>query len=134
MALTDGKHYFTSQVHYIVWPFTNATLSGTYDIGTIPAGAGVIASGVFINAAWNGTGNEELDLGFRAAEHTTDDDAFTETALDLDAAVGHIEGDVVSAANLWFTRPAIVTAKVTNTDATAGRAWAYVAYIVADVG
>ena len=111
---------------------TNADLSGTLELGWLPAGSLVVASGVGIHTAWSGTGNEQVDLGFDSSEdgYTTDPNAFTETTLDLDAAVGHIAGDVVSAANLYFTKPARATATIVNTDSTTGKALVYVTYIV----
>lgn len=129
-----GQQFHTNQVHYLVANITNAS-AATVSLGWLPAGAGVIGAGIFINAAWSGTGNEEVDLGYRNSQEGhgssgADTDAFTETALDLDAAVGHIAGDVVSALNLFFTEPAEVIATITNTDSTTGNAWVYVSYIV----
>jgi hypothetical protein len=134
MGLNAGKGQVVHQnvVHTLSRRMTFSNLSGVYSLGFLPSNSCVISSGVSIRAAWNGTGNEQVDLGFRASEQgaTTDDNAFTETTLDLDAAVGHISGDIVSAANLFFTAPAEVTATIVNTDATAGDALVYVTYIV----
>jgi hypothetical protein len=134
MGLNAGKGQVIHQnvVMSLSRQFTNADLSGTYELGWLPGGAAVISSGVAIKAAWSGTGNEQVDLGFDQSEegYTTDPNAFTETALDLDAAVGSIAGDVVSAANLYFTKPARVTATLVNTDSTTGNALVYVTYVV----
>lgn len=127
-------------VHQVVTHQLSAYITkdspATVSLGWLPGGSLVIGSGVGIYAAWSGTGNEEVDIGFRNSEegYTTDTDAFTETALDLDAAVGHIAGDVVSAANLYFTKPAEVTCTITNTDSTTGAALVYVTYIVRNQG
>ncbi len=138
MGLNAGKGQVIHQnvVHTLSYYLTNATTSGTVVLGWLPAGSLVISSGVGIYAAWSGTGNEQVDIGFDNSEdgYTADPNAFTETALDLDAAVGHIEGDVVSAANLYFTKPARVTAAVVNTDSTTGAALVYVNYIVRQQG
>ena len=127
-----GQSYHQNMVHCLTRKFGNTDLSGTYSLGWLPPNSVVIGSGVGIRAAWNGTGDEALDLGFRNSVQglTADPNAFTETALDLDAAVGHIAGDVVSAANIMFSAPAEVTATIVNTDATAGEAIAYVTYVV----
>lgn len=134
MSAYDGQQYHTNQVHYLMANITKDS-PATVSLGWLPAGAGVIASGVHITAAWSGTGDEAVDIGYRNSEEGhgssgTDADAFTETALDLDAAVGHLSGDVVSALNLWFSEPAEVFATITNTDSTTGNAYAYVTYIV----
>ena len=135
MSVNAGKGvaYHHGLVHYLKANITNASPS-LVSLGWLPANSVVIGSGVGIRAAWSGTGDEAVNLGFRNSVQgaTTDDNAFTETALDLDAAVGHIAGDVVSAANLVFTAPAEVTATITNTDSTTGNAWVYVTYIVLD--
>ena len=109
------------------------TITGTtLSLGWLPPYSAVVGSGISIFAAWNGTGNEECDLGFRNSVdgYTADPDAFSETAFDLDAAVGHTAGDVTQVANVFFKQPAEVTCTITNTDATAGEAFVYVQYIV----
>jgi hypothetical protein len=136
MSIHKGKGQSVHQnvVQCLTRRFTKDDLSGVYSMGWLPANSVVIGSGVGIRQAWNGTGDEALDLGFRNSVQglTTDDDAFTETILDLDAAVGHIAGDVVSAANIMFSQPAEVIGTITNTNSTAGDAIAYVTYIVLD--
>lgn len=133
MGLNAGKGTVVHQqvVHQLSAYITNSS-AATVSLGWLPAGALVIGSGVGIFAAWSGTGDEAVDIGFRNSEegYTTDTNAFTETALDLDAAVGHIAGDVVSAANKYFSKPAEAIATITNTDSTTGAALVYVTYIV----
>jgi hypothetical protein len=134
MGLNAGKGQVVHQnvVHTLSRYISNTDLSGTLELGWLPANSAVISSGVAIKTAWSGTGNEQIDLGFDQSEegYTTDPNAFTETALDLDAAVGHIAGDVVSAANLYFTKPARVTGTIVNTDSATGAALVYVTYVV----
>lgn len=133
MSVNAGKGMSVHQnvVHVLKANITNNS-PALVSLGWLPAGSFVIGSGVMIQAAWSGTGDEAVDLGFRNSVQglTADPDAFTETILDLDAAVGHIAGDVVSAANLYFSEPAEVTATITNTDSTTGNAWVYVTYVV----
>jgi hypothetical protein len=82
--------------------------------------------------AWNGDGNDTVDIGFRNSDegYTDDPDAFTESVLALDA-VGHVAGDVVSAENLSFSAPAEVTASLASagTAPSAGVAYVYVTFI-----
>jgi hypothetical protein len=130
-----GQVYHQYLVHYLMEKITKDS-PATVSLGWLPPNASVIGSGVHIKAAWNGTGDEEVDIGFRNSVEglTTDTDAYTETALDLDAAVGHLAGDVVSALNLFSTAPLEVIATITNTNATAGEAYVYVTYIVYNEG
>ena len=134
MGLHAGKGQVVHQnvVHTLSRYITNADLTGVYALGYVPGGSPSVASGVGILTAWSGTGNEPADLGFDRSEGglTSDPNAFTETALDLDAAVGHIAGDVVSAANLYFEKPARITCDIVNTDSATGKALVYVQYIV----
>lgn len=136
MGLNAGKGlaYHQNLVHYLKANITKDSAS-LVSLGWLPENSIVIGSGCLIVTAWSGTGNEEVDLGFRSSEQglTTDPDAFSETAFDLDAAVGHLTGDVDSTANKYFTAPAEVTATITNTDSNTGDAWVYVEYIVTDL-
>lgn len=111
---------------------TFADDDATVSIGWVPGNSVVIGSGVATATAFNGDGADAVDLGFRNSVQglTADPDAFTETALDLDA-VGHVAGDVVSTANLYFTDPAELTASPTSAGSapTAGEAYVYVMYV-----
>jgi hypothetical protein len=137
MSINAGKGQVFHQylVHYLAARITKDS-PATVSLGWLPGNASVIGSGVHIKAAWSGTGDEEVDIGFRNSVEglTTDTDAYTETALDLDAAVGHIAGDVVSALNLLSTAPVEVIATITNTNSTTGDATVYVTYIVLNEG
>lgn len=135
MTANNPQQYETNQVHYLRARITNSSPS-TVSLGWLPPFASVIGSGCHIKTAWSGTGNEEVDLGFRNSVEglTTDTDAYSETAFDLDAAAGYIDGDVTQAANLLSTAPLEVIATITNTDSTTGLAIVHVAYIVDNDG
>lgn len=109
--------------------------AATVSLGWLPGYASVVGSFCHIKTAWSGTGNEEVDLGFRNSVEglTADPDAYSETAFDLDAAAGFINGDVTQAANVLSTAPVEVTATITNTDSTTGRAFVGVYYVVHEV-
>lgn len=134
MTVNAGKGlaYETLQVHYLTKKITFADDDDTVVLGWLPAQSAVIGCGVFVTTAWNGNGEDEVDIGFDNSEegHTTDPDAFTESTLDLDA-LGHVAGDVVSTANLYFTKPARVIASPTSagTAPSAGVAYVYVTFV-----
>jgi hypothetical protein len=138
MSVNAGKGvaYHTMQVHYLTKKITFADDDKVVSLGWLPANSAVVMSGVSTRVIWNGDGEDAVNLGFRNSVQgaTTDDNAFTETALDLDA-VGHVAGDVVSAANLYFTAPVEVTASPTSagTAPTAGEAYVYVGFIHFDL-
>jgi len=137
MGLNAGKgqSYELNVVHTLTKKITFADDDDTVEVGWLPANCGVVGAGVFTATAWNGDGEDAVNLGFDSSEQgaTTDNNAFTETALDLDA-LGHVAGDVVSTANIFFTAPARVTASPTSagTAPTAGVAYVYVDYVVFD--
>jgi len=115
--------------------YIDSNSAATVSLGWLPSGAAVIGSGVSVFAPWSGIGIEAVDLGFRNSEegYTADPNAFTETILGLDVAIGHIAGDVVSAANKYFSEPAEAIATITNTNSTTGAALVYVTYVVREV-
>ena len=68
----------------------------------VPGGSLIIGSGIGILTAMVGhRETAQVDIGFDRFGRRSDfgPERFTETALDIDAAVRHIAGDVVSAAN-----------------------------------
>lgn len=134
MGLNAGKGNATHLpcVHTLTKKITFADMGKVISMGFLPKNAGVIASGVHVRTVFNAAGTDTVKLGFRASEQgaTTDDDAFTETALNIEA-LGHLEGDVVSTANIFFSAPAEVTASPAQTSGTAttGEAYVYVTYV-----
>ena len=116
-------------VHVITKKITFADDDAVVSMGWMAGNCAVVGSGVITKTAWDGDGADAVDIGFRnSVQGETDDpDAFTETALDLDA-VGHVAGDVVSTANLYFTDPVEITCSPTSAGSapTAGEAYVYV--------
>lgn len=101
-------------------------------LGWLPANSGVISSGVHVRTVFNSAGTDTVLIGFRNSVQgaTADNDAFTESALSLEA-LGHVAGDVVSAANIFFSAPAEVTCTPATTSGTSttGEAYVYIEYV-----
>ena len=101
------------------------------DFGRLPAYASVIGGGVHILTAFNDSGTDTLDVGFRDGSSTDDPDAYA--TLLLVSAVGFIALDELAATtNVIQTKPAIVTWRYNgaNNDATAGVAYLTLLYSV----
>lgn len=89
----------------------------------LPAGASVYYGGVHVKTAFNDTGTDTLDVGFRDGSSTDDPDAYA-TVLDL-SSVGFIPFDELAATtNIIQTKDTIVTWRYNgaNNDASAGEA------------
>lgn len=130
-AGTDARQYHTAQVHYLRKRITYAIENTVIDIGRIPAGASVIGGGVHVITAFNDTGTDTLDVGFRDGSTTDDPDGYA-TIMDL-SAVGFIALDALSGtANIQQTADAIVTCRYNgeNNNADAGVADVIVTYVV----
>lgn len=134
MGLNAGKGNQTHFpcVHTLTKKITFANQGSVVSLGWLPKNAGVIAAGVHVRTVFNSAGIDTVKLGFRSSEQgaTTDDDAFTETALNVEA-LGHLEGDVVSTANIFFTAPAEVTCTPATSSGTSttGECYVYVTYV-----
>lgn len=116
-------------VHVITKKITFADDDVEVSMGWVAGNCAVVGSGVVTKTAFNGNGEDAVDIGFRNSVQGEADDpnAFTEIALDLDA-VGHVAGDVVSTANKFFTAPAEITCTPSSagTAPSAGEAYVYV--------
>ena len=100
------------------------------DVGGIPAYASVVGGGVHVLTAFNDSGSDTLDVGFRDGSSTDDPDAYA-TALLL-SGVGFIALDVLHlTANIIQTKQCIVTCRYNgeNNDATAGEAYLTIKYV-----
>lgn len=120
-------------VHTIVEKITYAKRGTIVDIlgGKLPANASVISGGVHVKTAFNGSGTDTLDVGFRDGSSTDDPDGYA--TLLLVSAVGFIALDELAAVtNIRQTKDAILTWRYNdqNSDSTAGEAWLIINYVI----
>lgn len=124
---------YMGQVQTIVEKITFASLNTITDFlkGKLPPKAHVIpGSGVHVTTAFNDSGTDTLDVGFRGATSTDDPDAYA-TLLDL-SAVGFIAFDELAATtNIMQAAEATLTWRYNgqNSNATAGVAYIVVVYV-----
>lgn len=121
-------------VHTIVQRITYALENTIVDVlaGKLPAGASVVGGGVHVVTAFNDSGTDTLDVGFRGGSSTDDPDAYG-TLLAL-TGVGFIALDELAAtSNIRQTKDAILTWRYNgeNNNATAGEAYLIVNYVLA---
>lgn len=127
---TPARQYHQAMVHYLRKSITFATENTVIDIGTLPAGAIVVGGGVHVTTAFNDSGTDTLDVGFRAGSSTDDPNGYA-TLLDL-SAVGFIALDELAATtNVQQTTSCIATCTYNgqNNNADAGAADVVIMYI-----
>jgi hypothetical protein len=127
---TPARQYHQAMVHYLRYSITFADRALVKDMGTLPAGAIVVGGGVHVTTAFNGSGTDTLDVGFRAGSSTDDPNGYA-TLLDL-SAVGFIALDELAATtNVQQTTSAIATCSYVdqNSNASAGAADVVIMYI-----
>ena len=130
-AGSDARQFHTEQVHYLRKKITFAVENTEIVIGTIPAYASVIGGGVHILTAFDDTGTDTLDVGFKGGSATDDPNGYA-TLLDL-SAVGYIVLDELAATtNIISTNDVIVTCIYNgqNNNAAAGEAYVTITYVV----
>lgn len=120
-------------VHTIVEPITYAQENTVVDVETakLPAGASVISGGVHVVTAFNDSGTDTLDVGFRDGSSTDDPNGLA-TLLNV-GAVGFIALDELAATtNIRQTKDTILTWQYNgqNNDATAGEAYLIINYVL----
>lgn len=101
------------------------------DIGRLPAYASVIGGGVHVLTAFNDSGTDTLDVGFRDGSSTDDPNGYA-TILTI-SAVGFIALDELAATtNVMQTKPCYVTCTYNgeNNNASAGVAYVTILYSV----
>ena len=130
-AGNTAREYSQQMVHYQRKNITYAVENTVIDIGRIPANACVIGGGVHITTAFNDSGTDTLDVGFRDGNSTDDPNAYA-TLLVIDA-VGFIALDELAATtNIMQTQSCIVTCTYNgeNNNASAGVAEVVICYVV----
>ena len=130
-AGSTGRMYHTSQVHYLRKKITYAIENTEIVIGTLPAYASVVGGGVHVLTAFDDTGTDTLDVGFKGGSATDDPNGYA-TLLAIDA-VGYIVLDELAATtNIMSTNDVIVTCIYNgqNNNATAGEAYVTIQYVV----
>lgn len=118
-------------VHFLRKRITFAIENTEIEIGRIPAGASVVGGGVHVVTAFDDSGTDTLDVGFKDGSSTDDPNAYA-TLLDL-SAVGFISLDELAATtNIQQTTSAMVTCIYNgqNNDASAGVADVIIQYVV----
>ena len=118
----DLVHYIAKQVNY------SDGAAAVVPIGTLPAGALVTRGGVAVVTAFNAATANVMDIGTAA-----DDDGFgTDLAL---GTIGGIALDEIATSNdLYVSADTVVNATLalTGTAATAGSAYVWLEYIIAN--
>src|SRR3990167_2843485 len=127
----SARRNATQQVGYLRKKITYAVENTEIVIGTIPAYASVIGGGVHILTAFDDTGTDTLDVGFKGGSATDDPNALA-TLLVIDA-VGYIVLDELAATtNILQTTETIITCIYNgqNNNASAGEAYVTIEYVV----
>lgn len=128
-----ARDNITRQVNYIRQKITYLDEGSAIDFteAKLPANATVVGGGVHVVTAFNDSGTDQLDVGFRDGSSTDDPDAYA-TLLDL-SAVGFIALDELAATtNVLQTKDAILTWTYSgqNNNASAGLAYIIIEYVV----
>ena len=109
--------------------YANSPSTIITDIGKLPAWASVYGGSVHIFTAFNDSGTDTIDIGFRGGGSTDDPDAYA--TLLAATAVGNIVLDEIGATtNIIQQVPCFVTARYNgqNSNATAGVAYITILY------
>lgn len=120
------KHVICERIQYTV----GATVTSLK--AKLPANAHVVGGGVHIVTAFNDSGTDTLDVGFKNGSSTDDDNAYA--TLLLVSAVGYIVLDeLATTTNIMQTKEAEITYRYNgqNLDASAGDAYLIIEYVVA---
>lgn len=135
--LNQGKLPAYGNSDSIAIPFkwnSGAGMNTIVDLFALPAYASVWAGGVHILTAFNDSGTDTIDVGFRGGSATDDPDAYA--TLLAATAVGYIAFDeLATTTNIINTKPVIVTARYNaqNSNATAGVAMLTLAFSVTNL-
>lgn len=113
---TQSREYHTHQLHYLRKDLVE-TSAAAGSVGVLPAGAVIIPviSGVYVNTLFSG-GNPAVDVGIAGSA------TLYASALDLDAALGFVVLDEVSADSMRVTVDTEVLYALTLDTPTGGAA------------
>lgn len=119
--------------HVIVAPISYAQENTVVDVETakLPAGAMVVGGGIRINTAFNDSGTDTIDVGFRDGSSTDDPNAYA--TLLTASAVGFIALDELAATtNIVQTKDTIITWQYNgeNDNASAGAGYLIIEYVL----
>ena len=108
---------------------TYAQENTVVDFGRVPAYASITGGGVHILTAFNDSGTDTLDVGFRGGSATDDPNGLA-TLLAIDAVGLIVLDELAATTNIINTQPMILTWTYNgqNNNATAGVAYLTVYY------
>ena len=120
-------------VHTIVEPIDYTQENVVVDVlsSKLPAGAMVVGGGIQVTTAFNDSGTDTIDVGFRDGSTTDDPDAYA-TLVSV-VAVGFYELDALgAAANIVQSKDTILTWRYNgeNNNASAGAGFLIVNYVL----
>lgn len=126
-AGTSARHFSSQQTHYLIKKVEFGDDGTQLSMGYVPAGSIVINARAEVKTAFNGGGNDYIDIGYAA-----DPDEF---CADLDVSTTGTKLDATTfnaAANKVFTSDTEIVCQYddANSDATAGLAYVIVEYVV----
>lgn len=126
MGYQPVKHVIVERITYL-----QENLVVDFKSAKLPANAMVVGGGVHVKTAFNDSGTDTLDVGFRGATTTDDPDAYC--TLILLSAVGYIAFDELAAVtNIIQSKDATLTWRYNgeNNNASAGEAFIVVEYVL----
>ncbi len=129
--LPPARQHESTQVHYLRKGITYATENTEIVIGVLPANAVVIGGGVMITTAFNDSGTDTLDVGFKDGNSTDDPNAYA-TLLVIDAVGFIVLDELAATTNIMQTEECTVTCIYNgqNNNASAGAAEVIITFVV----
>ena len=128
-AGTAARQFHTQQTHYLRKAFTFADTATTFTVGTLPAGACIMAatSGVDVQTVFNALTTNRVNIGITGAtaKYASNSSMLALGFVAMAVAVGH---------KVTVDTPIILTTDFTGTAATTGEAIVVISYIVDNDG
>lgn len=120
-------------VHTIVEKITYENEGSAIDFvnGKLPANASVIGGGVHVVTAFDDTGTDTLDVGFRDGSSTDDPNGYA-TLINISTVGFKPLDELAATTNIRQTKDTILTWQYngTNNDAAAGEAYLVIMYVL----